>query len=312
MSSFGFMSKYRTGYYLAVRSFLLRERKTIPDRIAVINAELRRIGLVRIDYGSVSNDDGSVTVNENRQKFNVSPNSSLEKLIRAYIAQGGNPLDISMFLIPDLNTQVNTEDGTSILTKQSQPYGGVVYPLSQSYHATNDGPDSYNVEEQKVQESGAALTAGDYPGGYLNLIKYPPRRLGRRKDPDEDSTLFAAEMHNMRKWANAEIRYKLHDLEARIIKLCDLREQLQNELDLVLMQAWGGIMPGLIEKWSTRAYVPDRRVAETMLEVDQRLFIFADEYEPAGGQLIPKTAAVNLQGWFYIDDPSEDLLDLMA
>jgi len=312
MASFGFMAKYRTGYYLAVRSFLLRERRSIPDRIAHLNAEIRRIGQVVVEYESVENEDGTVQVNERRQKFYVTPNSSLEKLLRAYIAFGGNPLDISMFLTPDLNAQVDETDGSPIATKQSQPYGGVAYPLSQNYHATNDGPVSYDVQEQKVQESGAALTAGDYPGGYLNLIKYPPRRLGGRKDPDEDSTMFANEMHNMRGWANAEIRHKLHNLESRIIKLCDLREQLTKELDLVLMQAWGGLMPGLIEKWDVTSYVTERRVPETLLDVDKRLFLFSDEYQPLGGQMIPNAALANLQKWFYNDDPSEALLDLMA
>lgn len=314
MSSMGYMSKYRTGYYLGVRSFLLRERRSIPERISHLNAEIRRIGMVQVRYQIVENTDGSATATEKRLGFLVTPNSSLEKLVRAYIAQGGNPLDISMFLIPDLNQLVGPED--NLVVRESQPYGGVASPLTQPYHATNDGPnDSKNdVSAQKLQEAGPSETFGEYPGGYLNVIKYPPRRLGGRKDPDEESTTFAAEMDSIRKWANQEIRYKLHDLEARIIKLCDLREQLQNELEFVLTQAWGGLLPGLEDRWNPQVYVKDRRVPELLVDIDKRLFLFSDpeQNKPLGNSLVTSSTQTNLQTWFYTDDPTEDLLDLMA
>lgn len=315
MSSFGFMSKYRTGYYLGVRSFLLRERRSIPNRIAHINAELSRIGEVQVKYQIIKKDDGSATATEKRVSFLVTPNTSLEKLVRAYIAQGGNPLDISMFLTPDLNQLVETSAG-SLVVRESQPYGGVAAPLTQAYHTTNDGPSDQtnDVGVQKVQEAGPSETLGEYPGGYLNVIKYPPRRLGGRKDPDEESTTFALEMDNIRKWANAEIRYKLHDLEARILKLCDLREQLKNELDFVLTQAWGGLMRGLEDKWNDETYVRDRRVPEMVVDIDKRLFLFEnpDQNTPYANKLVSSSAQTNIQTWFYTDDPTEDLLDLMA
>lgn len=317
MSSFGFMSKYRTGYYLGVRSFLLRERRSIPNRVAHINAELRRIGEIAIQYETIQKPDYSITATERRVRFLVTPNTSLEKLVRAYIAQGGNPLDISMFLIPDSNRlePVPNED-FEFVVRETQPYGGVAAPLTQAYHATNDGPpDQINdVAVQKVQEGGPSETFGEFPGGYLNLIKYPPRRLGGRKDPNEESTTFALEMDSIRKWANAEIRYKLHDLEARIIKLCDLREQLKNELDFVLAQAWGGITRGLEDKWNDESFVKDRRTPEMIVDIDKRLFHFTDPSTntPYANTLLASTTQVGLQTWFYTDDPTEDLLDLMA
>lgn len=314
MSSFSYMSKYRTGYYLGVRSFLLRERRSVPDRVNALNAELKRIGVVSVAYEAVASEDGSVRATEERVGLQVTPNSSLEKLMRCYIAQGGNPLDISMFLIPDLNQQVSTSDSTVSLTVERMPYGGVAAPLSQEKHATNDGPldDTTSVAAQKVAEAGEGVSFGEFPGGYLNLIKYPPRRLGKRKDPDEDSVSFAWEFDSIRKWANQEIRYKLHDLEERIIKLCDLREQLQTELDFTLTQAWGGLLPGLEYNWDEEVYVKERRIPESLVEIDKRLFFFSTFDAPLGGRLIPAASKVNIQGWFYLDDPSEELLDLMA
>ena len=314
MASFSFMSKYRTGYYLGVRSFLLRERRSIPDRIKHLSAEISRIGEITVEYQKVATANGGIKATEKRIGFKVTPNTTLEKLLRAYIVQGGNPLDISMFLVPDLNAQVQQTDDTPIVTKEKYPYGGVAYPLSQEQHATNDGPNAANssVADMKIQEQGASESFGEYPGGYLNLIKYPPRRLGGRKDPDENASLNAIEFDDIRKWANAEIRYKLHDLEARIIKLCDLREQLKNELDSTLAQAWGGLLRGLETKWNETNYVRERRVPEMLVAMDKRMFQFKDEYAPSGeNSLIPRRAAVNLQDWTYMDDPTENLLDLM-
>lgn len=314
MSSFGFMSKYRTGYYLGVRSFLLRERRSVPDRINALNAEILRIGIVQMKYDVVVSEDGSVRATENRVGFRVTPASSLEKLLRAYIAQGGNPLDISMFLIPDLNQQLDPDDPVNSRVSERFPYGGVAAPLSREYHTSDDGPldDTTSVEAQKVAEGGEGNSFGSYPGGYLNLIKYPPRRLSGRKDPDEDSYTFGLEFDSIRKWANQEIRYKLHDLEERIIKLCDLREQLANELDFTLAQAWGGLLRGLEFSWDDETYVKERRIPESLEAIDSRLFFLIQGQVPSGDTLLPAAERVKVQKWFYLDDPTEELLDLLA
>jgi len=41
------------------------------------------------------------------------------------------------------------------------------------------------------------------------------------------------------------MKERLLDLEARIIKLCDLQEQLKTERDEVLVQAFGGVLSGV-------------------------------------------------------------------
>jgi hypothetical protein len=55
-------------------------------------------------------------------------------------------------------------------------------------------------------------------------------------------------IHATRGWVTQEIRALRNDLEARILKLCDLREQLMVERDEILPQAVGGSAPGLV--WS--------------------------------------------------------------
>ncbi|MEL7341206.1 MAG: hypothetical protein AAGM67_12045, partial [Bacteroidota bacterium] len=50
MSSFGALGRFRDGYWIAVRSYLLQERRDIVKRLEVIAAEIERIGLIRVQY----------------------------------------------------------------------------------------------------------------------------------------------------------------------------------------------------------------------------------------------------------------------
>ncbi len=49
----------------------------------------------------------------------------------------------------------------------------------------------------------------------------------------------------MRNWANQAIKEKVQDIEWRIVKQMDLREQLEQERDRVLMQAFGVALDAL-------------------------------------------------------------------
>ena len=95
--SFNWLNTFRTGQWLALRKFVLEERKDVAARIAVIDAEISRLGRVLVKYAPA--DDGEVS--ERRVGFWVQEGSSLGKMVQAYIAMGGNPLDVSMFLSPD-------------------------------------------------------------------------------------------------------------------------------------------------------------------------------------------------------------------
>lgn len=94
--SFSWTCMFRHGSWMEFRRFVLNQRQNVPSRVASINAELDRIGSVSILY-KIEGD----RCTERRDGFLVPPESSLGKLMRAYIAQGGNPFDISMFLQPD-------------------------------------------------------------------------------------------------------------------------------------------------------------------------------------------------------------------
>ena len=97
MASFSKMSFFPPGYFRAFSSWLLRERRDVASRINTLNAEIERIGFVQVEYRQIVNPDGSYAVTEERMGVSVTPNSTLEKLVQAYIANGGNPLDISPF-----------------------------------------------------------------------------------------------------------------------------------------------------------------------------------------------------------------------
>jgi len=307
MASFGAMTRIRTGYYRAVRSWLLRERRTVAARISNINSELGRIGRVWVHYAKVPEGD-AVRRTEERVAFLCTQNSSLEKLLRAYVAQGGNPLDISMFLEPDQSRQVDTES-SEIQTIEKHPYGGVAYPLSYSYHATVDHIGD-TVVEMKQNEDGGAESFGQYPGGYLNLNKYVPRRIGGRQDFDKETVVISSSIHQMRSWCNQEIKERLQDLEWRILKLCDLREQLIQERDILLVQAWGGIVSGVQENWDPETYVAELRVSAVMKDFDD-LFFMTDETALSKNVFFVDHAMVKTLNWSYEDDVSEGLLDLM-
>jgi len=220
--AFGWLGTFRSGSWLSLRSFVLNERRDIDKRIAVIEAELKRIGSVTVLYGSEEDDEGNITVSEERLGFLVDEGTSLEKLIRAYIANGGNPFDISLFLSP---TSTLLLDPASDAQTPTQPYDGVVYPESDAY-----------------------VSGHIYRGGFQSIKKYIPARVGGRKELDDSRT--AQLVDRARRWTNKEIKTKRNDIEARIIKLCDLREQLQTELEDMTMALAGtvGAIPYLNEE----------------------------------------------------------------
>lgn len=245
--SFGWLGKFRKGAWLAFRKFILEERRDIGNRLAVIEAELKRIGKVYVEYKKIE-DDGKVTITEERIGFTITVNSRLERLMQAYIIQGGNPLDISHFFIPDQTTATGGD---------RYPYGGVSYPISAEY---ND-PDN---------------VFGTYPGGFFKLRKYVPARVGGKKDLDSDADFFVSLTHYARRWVQQEIKHKRDELEAKIIKECDLREQLILERDTLITQAFGGLS-GFIRLYDSDRYTEELRVPRIVDTIDKIFFEFDSE-----------------------------------
>lgn len=248
--SFGWLGIFRQGSWRAFRSFVLKERQDVGRRISVIQAELNRIGSITIQYRKEENEaTGENRVTEERVAFSVTPNSSLEKLVQAYIAKGGNPLDISHFFVPDRSVVANEDSENFVDTRDQYPYGGVAYPRT----AEPNEPES---------------SFGAYSGGFIPLRKYLPNRIGSRRDIDADSESTVNIVSSARRSVHKEIRYKLNDLEERIKKLCDLREQLLKERDEVITQAFGGLVPDVPDFDSDR-FVQVLRLPRLINQIDE-------------------------------------------
>jgi len=237
---FNFLGTMRETQWRFFRNWVLNERRSVSPRLKVINAELRRIGRITVFYRrrteTVNTPDGAVreleTVTEEREAFFVSPGSSLEKLVQAYVAAGGNPMSISLWLQPD-QVQFTTENDPTADAKDDpnekttekgfqstpfdQPYGGVVAPRS---------ADSYGP-------------GGRYVGGLPTFIRDVPTQMGRDAAQADETAKIAIRVDHARRWVRQEIA-TIQALEARIMKLMDLREQLMDEREMVIQQAVGG------------------------------------------------------------------------
>ena len=251
--SFGWNCMFRKGQWLEFRRFVLLQRQNVGYRIDYINKELERIGQVKVIYERVGEGENQ-RVTEKRVGLEVNLNSALGKLLKAYVAQGGNPFDISMFLQPDSyewveregtelpsveDEVITTENGTITNTyrRYTQPYGGVLSPRSASAD-----------ESEHIDTS-----------GWLPLWKYGPRRLGGKKNIYPRADEIGGVIYHARKWVTQEISHLRNNLEAKIIKLCDLREQLLIERDDLLFNAISGTAQGLAP------YDPNKQLDEIHL-----------------------------------------------
>lgn len=242
--SFGWNVMFRTGSWLEFRSFLLKQRKNVPSRLRAIELELARIGSVSVVFQSI--EEGKVS--ERRTGLKIESGTSLGKLMRAYVARGGNYYDISMFLTPDSYSYAPDEEGRAIYN-ESQPYGGVVFP---------EGID------QEEDQAGLA--------GALILWKDPKRKLEQKGsiwDSDEANQV-GQRVLSARGWATQEIKELRNDLEARIIKLCDLREQLLKERGEIIITALGGTLPSL--EYNPEHYLAQSHLSNIVSVFDQDFF----------------------------------------
>lgn len=201
--SFRWLAMTRRGSWMSFRKFILEEKRDVDSRILTIDAELDRIGTLFVEYEKTT-DTKKPT--QKRKRFYVTRNSTLEKLLRVYISVGGNPLNISMFITPK-DIEVVENDGNTFY--ENTAMGGVVAPLSGS----------------PVEET--------YTGGWLNWNKDPKWHIGNAEIPMSKQLWAIKTIKKSRAWAEKEIRTKRNKIEEKIIKLCDLYEQLENEKELL-------------------------------------------------------------------------------
>lgn len=238
--SFNGLGTFRQGQWQQFRTFLLNERRDVLARISVIKAELDRIGFVQVRYASTTDENGNTVASEQREGVIVNPpDSTLAKLVGAYVVMGGNPLDISMFMHPD--TVATTANGAS---QAAYPSGGQVSPKSQS--------PAYGGE---VYQQGMPS---------VETYNLATRKGGRSNFEDTDMVLF---MSQARRWVQKEVAFKRNNIEARILKLCDLREQLEAELD-DLMRANGDALLGMPTAFDPVRYDPVLTAAQTVAIID--------------------------------------------
>lgn len=246
--SFNGLGTFRQGQWQQFRRFVLNERRDVLPRIAVIQAELNRIGFVQVTYAQTTGDDENITTSEKRTGISVTPaNSALAKLLGAYAVMGGNPLDISMFIHPDA-VFLNDE-----FEYGAYPQGGQISP--------KEHPPSYSGS---VYEQGMPS---------MQTYNLSARKGGRNNFEDTDMVLF---MSQSRRWVRQEITYKRDNIEARILKLCDLREQLEAELD-DLMRAAGDALTGMPEPFNPERYDPVLTIAQSVAVIDSIWYNVAED-----------------------------------
>lgn len=268
--AFGFLGSFRQTQWRCFRQFILNERRAVDAKLAVINAELERIGEVTVLYAQtrqVTESGGRLeavnSVSERRTGFFVTEGSSLHKLVQAYIALGGNPCEISLFLQPDRvlwESDLDPEDNPNIDPSASINDEQVEGVINEQPGFGVVAPESDNRSE-----------GGADKGGWLRWGRYPIRRVGRFINISEADHQIAYRVDLARRWVNPAIQSRRNNIEARIIKLMDLREQLQQERDDVLMQAVGGTVRGLPIP-DPRQYSPGDHVVRIVEEIDNILY----------------------------------------
>lgn len=218
--SFGWTFTFRRGAWNEFRRFALLQRQNVPDRVIMIDKELNRLGSVSILYQRKDIENPQSDFSELRKGITVTEGTTLDKLFKAYIARGGNPFDISMFLTPD--SYKITDEGIYI---EKQPYGGVIAP------SPSDDDE---------------LFVGVDTSGWLPILKYIPRKLGNKGNYwTAHGHTIGTKIEASREWITQEIKELRNDLEARIIKICDLREQLLTERFELLSECVGQATQGV-------------------------------------------------------------------
>lgn len=223
--SFGWLTMARRSSWIAFRKFVLEERRDLEARISQIDEELDKIGALFVGY---SKQEDSKKATPKRERFYVERDSSLEKLVKSYIAVGGNPFDISMFISPKSLEIVEFENEKYY---EFTAMGGVVAPLS-------------GTPDEMV-----------FTGGWLNWSKDPKWNVGNAEIEMSKQLWTIHTVKKARTWVEKEIRTKRNKIEEKILKLCDLYEQLEEEKELLELRTRAFSPINKIGKWSTQQTV---------------------------------------------------------
>jgi hypothetical protein len=219
MSSFGWSTTFREGQWRIFREFVTQERQDCGSRERVIRAEQKRIGEILVLYAQ--DEEGKTTERRAGMMVMGNQNCAVGKLLQAYVALGGNPFDISMFLRPNRG---KVEDG--VYSDELQPAGGSVYKLGFSYSLSSANKNSDS-----------------------SISSFRPSKVGGEVATGEERLWTPIRM--LRGWCQKEMYQKRVRIEERIIKLSDLYEQLEEER-VSMTQATRG--EGMTNPYDTRLY----------------------------------------------------------
>jgi hypothetical protein len=309
--SFSYLGTFRQTQWKFFRQFVLKERATVAPRIAVINAELKRIGSLTVRYRTVTTNvrlsDGTVAqvpkVTEQREGLLVSTGSSLEKLLQSYIALGGNPTDISLFLRPDdvffdggQDPEDNPDDDPNVEandlgipgTRSPYPYNGVIAEVSTS---------GYGI-------------GGRNPMGLTTFSRDPYYRVGRNIDLSSANQTIAIKMDFARRWTAQAIQEKRNLMEQRVLKLCDLRECLLQERDEMLIQSIGGSVEILPELPNPGQFHRGLHLTRIVSEIDDVFYVKTDGVPDLNSVNLGTGAepqGLSLYDTLFPDDPDDDI-----
>jgi hypothetical protein len=310
--SFSYLGVFRQTQWKFFRSFVLRERQAVDPRLAVIEAELRRIGAITVTYRAtkttVRNNDGSLDVatkvTEQREGFDVSIGSSLEKLLIAYIANGGNPTDISLFLQPDTvlmtggtdpeddpNDDPNVEANAVSMpgVRDLQPYYGIV----------------------SIESTSGYGAGGRNPMGLSTFSRDPNRRIGRDIDISDAAVSIGIKVDWARRWTQQAIQEKRNLMEQRIIKLMDLREQLMEERDEILVQSLGGTVNDIPDLPDPGQFHRELHLSKIVAALDGVFYVKSESGVPDMNSVNLGTGenptGLSMYDTLWADDPDDDI-----
>ena len=277
---FNFLGTMRQCQWKMFRDWTLNERRGVSGRLKVLNAEINRIGCITVFYktrgATIQTLSGALdeveTVTEERIRFEVSPGSSLEKLVQAYIAHGGNPMAISLWLQPDLiqftTDEDPNEDASDDRNKIFSNVGSADIPFDQPDGAVRgtESVDSYGI-------------GGQYKGGMSTSLTDTTRMAGRYIEEGTAGAKIAIKMDWARRWVRYELS-TLNKMEERIVKLMDLREQLMEERDSLLCTAIGGSVPDYPLAPDPERYARNLHLTTIVTQMDQTFYETDENGEP--------------------------------
>jgi hypothetical protein len=254
MPAFSWSSRFREGQWRSLRKFALEERRDASARYQVIEAERQRIGSIFILWEK----DEQGTPTERRRGFSLDEGTSLAKLVQVYVALGGNPFDISMFIGPE------TSSLSGDIVTRNVPYGGVLTMQEMKYA----------YDQGSVDRDG-------------NFLKFRYSRYGGPIQGRNEAQV-ADLIERLKKPFLKEIHYKRTRIEEQIIKLCDLREQLDQEVEDLVWSTYGDLSADI--SWQDERYSRGSTAASIVYTLDS-IFRVPDPADPGRVPLDPAAEA---------------------